>query len=104
VRDREKVFGQEEQEAAQGENADADAGRSAYEGEQEIFDPELPLDLLARGSQGQARGYFGGAAHHAYQSQTGEVGAGDEKDESRGQHQRQSLRAQRSGLTFLERH
>jgi len=95
------VFGQQQQEAAQGEKSHTDSSRSAQKCQQQVFDPELLLDLPARGSQRQPRGYFRGAPHHAHQRQPGQIGAGDEQDEARRQHQRQNLRTQRGGLTLL---
>ena len=45
--DGEKVFGQQQQKATQGDKTYADAHRSAHQREQQVFDPELLLDLPA---------------------------------------------------------
>ncbi len=99
ARDGEKVFGQQQQEAAQGEKAHTDAHRSTHQRQQQVFNPELLLDLPARGSQRQPGGNFRSAAQHANQRQPGQIGAGDEQDEARGQHQRQHLRTRAQAVS-----
>ena len=80
------------------------ASSPANECQQQVLDPELPLNLPARGAQREARSHLRRAPQHAHQRETGKIGAGDQQNESGCQHQRQDLRAQRSCLALLERH
>ncbi len=59
-----KVFGQQQQQSAQREKAHRYAGRTAHECQQQVLDPELSLNLPARGAQRQPRGHFRCAPHH----------------------------------------
>ena len=61
---------------------DDDAGDAAECGEDEAFGEELPDDAPPRGAEGGADGHLGAAGHAANEQQIGDVGAGDEQDES----------------------
>ena len=102
--DGQKVLGQQREQSAQRSEADADAGGAAEAGEQKVLEPELLLNLPAARAEGQAGGDFRKAARHANERESGEIGAGDEQDESRSEHEGDGARTELGGHSALQRH
>ena len=101
--DREKALRQQGEQSTQRREANANASRAAKAGEHQVLDPELLLNLPAAGAEGHAGGDFGKTPRHAHQCESGEIGAGDQQDESRGKHEGDGARPQLGGHSALQR-
>ena len=67
--------------------SDEEAGNAAESRENDTLGEELADDAGARGAKGGAEGHFRFAAHAADEEEIGDVGAGDEEDESGDPHE-----------------
>ena len=103
-RDRQKMLRQELQQPAERKRPDDDAGRPSQAGEQQVFQPQLSLNLPAGRAECEADGDFTRAAQHPDQAESGDICAGDEQDEACREHQRQHLWSDGVGCGLLQRH
>ena len=97
------MFWKKQDEPAQSTKSYRYADGSADQCQQEILNPQLLLNLPTRGAKCHPRCYFRRAPQHAHQGQAGQIRAGNQQNESRGQHQSENLRPQCGRLAFLER-
>ena len=67
---------------ARGDEGQSEPEKAAGEREEQSFDKALTDDTGAAGAEGEAGGDFAQACGGAREEEVGEIGAGDEQDES----------------------